>query len=170
MVNAPRLNLKPFRTTEIEYLVHTTNKKNLPSIRKTGLRLSNNPYITKGIYTFPDFAYDPTDFPEKTSAILVVRVNPEATYFYNGAKRPSEATAGEGNAGFKRIYFETLNELNLTPEQVIPALEPRKLFEALLTKKLREQGVEIYQSGGEIIILNPKVITSIGVAKGVGLK
>jgi len=158
---SPPLKLVPFQKTGIDNLVHTTHKRFLPSIKKNGLFPSKNPYITKGIYTTPIYAYNPKLFPWKDRAKLILHLKPDAKYFENGVDYAFDALAGEGNPQFKRIYWEVLNELNLVPQEIQKPSPPRTQYEALLAKKLREQGVDIYQSGGEIIILNPKVITKI---------
>jgi hypothetical protein len=157
-------------------LIHFTDKKNIESIRKNGFSLSKNPNILKGVYTFPFATYGEDDFlTNKDKAHFLIEVDKDAVYYDTGAHYPSDAMYGFGSKNYRDLYIESmigLDEKNSILKKynagskgwhnivnkIMDDKDKRHRFNDILIDKLNQQGIDILQHGGEVIILNPNVI------------
>jgi hypothetical protein len=154
------------------FLVHSTTKKHLKDIKQKGLRLSENPWILKGIYTFPV-----ASFCDVISSVgsyhLLIDIDGNANYYDAGVQYPMEAHFGSGSKSYQNFYKDSVADLgyrdiynypvgsdkfNEIALKVFDDKTLRQKFNEKLYHRLRNNDIDIFQRGGEIIILNDKVI------------
>lgn len=162
-----------------DFFIHTTDKSNVESILNKGLQKTKNLNIIQGIYVFPDKWYQRSMF-SRTSIPLKVKVSPSAKYYDSDVDRPLEALTGRGDKKWQDMWVNAIKEadpkfkdlepsyknkdeknlqlLDKAVNKVIMGSGRKKYIQALM-KQLK--GIDILQNGGEIIILNPKVITKV---------
>jgi len=153
--------LKTFRIKKAKF-IHETSPKIATKIMKEGIKPSKNPNILKGIYTLPESELRKNEKIKNESSVQLRLTTKEKSNFYsNGANRPINAIFGEGNKDFKCLYKNIGRKINATPSQIYDSELYRQKYERELFKRLKENNIDIYQNGAEIIIINPKIIEKI---------
>jgi hypothetical protein len=152
------------------YLVHEARSKEaMESILQTRFKVGTNPVILKGVYTVPDIWYKGCFLGNDTCYPIKIFTSRTANYYDNGADRPMDTLLCRGDldpeyVAFHKQLLKKQGYVLRSAEDAYNWLDNRKnhrQWASALQKWLADRDVDIFQNGGETIILNLSCIEKI---------
>jgi len=163
-----------------EYLVHYTTPENKKKILKEGFKFKKGPFI----YTLPDYHLDPdlvmehNEMTGRTGRIEII-INADSKVLDLKDNEKPRMQYGFGSPQYNKIYHEVLKDMKYLPDDKYAGKNPYKYYEQnkpiidevlekkekelyeKIAKKLLKNDVDVIINGGEILIVNLKIIKEV---------